>query len=258
MVQPIGYFRLWRELYIKPIWLKSTVEQKVILMTILAMANYKCKQWEWNGKKFQVEPGQCITSINSIMECCGNGISRQNVRTSLERFRKLEFLTYESTKTGILITIGNWELYQGNGEQPNHQTNHDLTITQPSANHDLTTREERKKDKKVKNKTIVDFSTEINSYTQDQELIKTINDFVEHRKSIDRPIKTANTLKLLFKELDKHQDKIGVLEQSILRGWTGIFELNQKKDAKQTVKEGISPEIMAMYEDIRKPDEFYK
>lgn len=150
MIQPVGYFKTWRELFTKPIWLKSSPEQKAILMTLLAMANFKPKQWEWEGRKFEVSIGQFVTSANSIIECCGLGITRQNVRTALERFRKLDFLTYKTTKTGILVTIINWELYQSDNEEANQPLNQDLTNSQPRPNQDLTTREERKKDKKEK------------------------------------------------------------------------------------------------------------
>jgi len=160
MIQPVGYFKLWRELMTNPIWLNSTPEQKTILITLLSMANFKPKQWEWKGNKFIVVEGQFITSAKSIIECCGNGITRQNVRTSLERFRKLEFLTYESTKTGMLITIGNWALYQGNGDGTNQDTNQQLTNDQPRPNQDLTTREESKN---VKNEKKEDIYTEIHS-----------------------------------------------------------------------------------------------
>ena len=146
MIQPIGYLKLWREIATKPIWLNSTPEQKTILITLLMMANWKGKQWEWQGNKFNAEPGQFVTSAKSIIENCGLGITRQNVRTALKRFEKLDFLTYTSTKTGVLITIANWGVYQCDEEKPNQDTNQHLTNTQPTPNQDLTTIEEGKKE----------------------------------------------------------------------------------------------------------------
>jgi hypothetical protein len=151
MVKPIGYFKLWRELLTKPIWLNSTPEQKTILITLLSMANFDAREWEWKGEKYKVERGQFITSASSIIENCGQGITRQNVRTALKRFEKLEFLTYESTKKGMLITIVNWGLYQGNCDEPNQEPNQGVTKTQPRGNQRVTTKEEIKKDKKDKN-----------------------------------------------------------------------------------------------------------
>lgn len=144
MINPVGHFRIHRELYHKPIWKLSTPEQKTVLMTLLAMAWFKPNEWEWKGQKFKTEPGQFVTSLQSIADDCGKGISIQNVRSSLKRFENLEFLTNESTKQGRLITIANWDLYQFNEDNPTKQS----TKTQQRPNKDPTTKEERKKDKK--------------------------------------------------------------------------------------------------------------
>lgn len=144
MIQPIGYLKLHRELYSKPIWKQSTPEQKVVLMTLLAMAWFKPNEWEWKGEKFKTTPGQFVTSIQSIMDDCGKGISIQNVRSSLKRFEKLGFLTNRSTKQGRLITIANWALYQSDDDTPTKRS----TKTQQRPNKDPTPKEEVKKERK--------------------------------------------------------------------------------------------------------------
>lgn len=126
-----GWIKIHRELLNKPIWQLSTPEQKTILITLLMMANHKEKKWEWNGGQYTCEPGQFVTSLNSLAEICGIGITIQNVRTALNRFEKFEFLTNVSTKRGRLITIVNWEKYQGYDIDTNKDTgkgaNKDLT-----------------------------------------------------------------------------------------------------------------------------------
>lgn len=134
-----GFYSVHRSLFKKPIWLKSTAEQKVILIALLGMANHAPNEWEWNGEKVSVERGQTITSAASIMAYCGKGIERQNVRTALKRFEKLGFLTTQSTTSGLLITICNYSSYQSSENKPNHQPNQDLTKTQPTPNQRLTT-----------------------------------------------------------------------------------------------------------------------
>ncbi|KRO07390.1 hypothetical protein IV59_GL001779 [Paucilactobacillus hokkaidonensis] len=98
------------------------------------MVNYQAKQWEWQGQKFEVQPGQFITSIESIKENAGKNISIQNVRSALKRFEKLNFLTNESTKTGRLITVANWGKYQSEETNPTKKA----TKTQQRPNKDLT------------------------------------------------------------------------------------------------------------------------
>lgn len=145
MINPVGYIKIYRELATKPIWESSSAVQKVILITLLFMANFNEKQWEWKGEKYTAQPGQFVTSLDNIVKESGLGVSKQNVRTALKRFENLGFLTNQSTHTGRLITIVNWGLYQGEGQD---LTQH-LTKTQHSTNIELTPREERKKDKKV-------------------------------------------------------------------------------------------------------------
>lgn len=134
-----GWVSVYRELTEKPIWLNSSPEQKTILITILLMVNYEVNKWEWDGKSYTVQPGQMITSLNSIVKKCGKGISTQNVRTALKRFEKLGFLTNESTNKSRLITIVNWEKYQDISINSNKDSNKHLTNDQQAPNKHLTT-----------------------------------------------------------------------------------------------------------------------
>ncbi|TDM23476.1 DnaD domain protein [Macrococcoides canis] len=122
----------------KPIWKQSTPEQKTILITLLLMADHDGNEWEFEGKKYKTAPGQFVTSLPSIVEECGKGISIQNVRTALKRFEKLEFLTDKSTKANRLITINNWGLYQDTKKKANSEINSHLTDDQQSPNSQLT------------------------------------------------------------------------------------------------------------------------
>lgn len=135
-----GWIKLHRELINKPIWLKSSPEQKAILITLLLMANHQEQEWEWQGIKFKVQPGQFVTSLEHIANQSGKGVTFQNVRTSLKKFEnKYQFLTSEATKTGTLITICNWGDYQDREEETNKDANNELTKNQQRGNKELTT-----------------------------------------------------------------------------------------------------------------------
>ena len=142
-----GWIKLWRILIEKPIWLRSTPEQKSVLIVLLCLANHEENEWEWKGEKFKVRPGEFVTSLESIRKKSGLGISIQNVRSSLTRFKKLEFLTYKATKMGRVITICNWNEYQPNEKATQQRTqqtgNKGATKTQQ-----LTRMKEGKNDKK--------------------------------------------------------------------------------------------------------------
>lgn len=154
-----GWVKLHRCLFNKAIWRNSTPEQKVVLVTLLGMANHAGREWEWKGKQFKAEPGMLVTSVDSICDKCGKGITTQNVRTALKKFEKYEFLTQEVTKTGRLINIVNWLVYQGQKETINNHINNELTNTSQTPNKDLTNTSQtpnkqlttNKNDKNIKN-----------------------------------------------------------------------------------------------------------
>ncbi|MBR6902605.1 MAG: hypothetical protein IKN39_01795 [Clostridia bacterium] len=129
-----GWICLWRDLLDKPIWCCSTPEQKTILITLLLMANHKPNKWEFNGKLYEVQAGQFVTSLPNIVKKCGKNITVQKVRTTLKRFEKLGFLTDKSTRQNRLITIVNWAKYQ----VKDYLSTDDLTDNQQTLNRQLT------------------------------------------------------------------------------------------------------------------------
>lgn len=131
----------------------NAVQRDVLLQCLLA-ANHKPKKWEWQGKIFECKAGQFITSLDSLTKLCANGTSIQNIRTALVKLEKWEFLTNESTKTGRLITVINWDTYQNCEDDTNKGINKELTKSQQSSNKELTTNKNVKKDKNEKKETI--------------------------------------------------------------------------------------------------------
>ncbi len=122
-----GWIKLYRCLLDDPVWQCSTNEQKVILITLLLMANHAEKKWQWQGKPYICKPGQMITSLKSIQQKCGKGISERNIRTALKRFENLGFLTNQSTTHNRLITICKWMDYQDTTQPDDKRADSHLT-----------------------------------------------------------------------------------------------------------------------------------
>lgn len=83
-------------------------------------------------------------------------------------------------------------------------------------------------------------------YTSNPDLNKAIEDFVDMRKRIKKPL-TERALNILFVKLDtlsggNDSNKIKILENSILNCWQGIFEL--KPEQKEKTQEEILREMM--------------
>lgn len=133
-----GYFKIWRDLFKKPIWLNSTSDQRSILLAILYLANWKENTWEWKGKPYSCAPGEFISSYANIANAAGKGVTTQKVRTAIKRFKNFNFLTDQTThgyQDGIKIIVNNWENYQNETNRPvntsltdNQQTVRDCVI----------------------------------------------------------------------------------------------------------------------------------
>lgn len=134
MVELKGFFTLHRRLFEDPLWLNGTPVQKVLMVYLIGKANYKPKQWSWQGEKFEVGRGQLITSLDNLKRGLGKKVSTQNIRTALGNLEKYGFLTNKSTKTGRLITICNYCNYQ----DIDKKTTKKVTKTQQRGNKDLT------------------------------------------------------------------------------------------------------------------------
>lgn len=80
------------------------------------------------------------------------------------------------------------------------------------------------------NKTEIDALLE--NYTQNDEIITAMQEFLKMRKAMKKPA-TTRAVQLLLKTLDKLGDtdseKLNIINQSIERGWQGFFEIKEEK-----------------------------
>ena len=175
-----GYILLARATYKKSkTWQSLTPVQKVIMITLLMMANHKDKQW-WDGQKFiTIKRGQVVTSLNGLKKACGKGISIQNIRTALLNLKKMRFLTWESTNLYRIITIENYDFYQS---KENYLTKQ-LTKCQQTSNKPLTTNNNDKHDKhdNKEKDIIVEFVTWFNGEFGTKYRVQTYADKIKAR-----------------------------------------------------------------------------
>ena len=79
----------------------------------------------------------------------------------------------------------------------------------------------------------------IDKYTSNEDLIDSINGFIEMRKAIKKPL-TDRALKIMLNKLSTlastEDDKIKILENSIMNNWQGIFALKEQDKVKEVVK----------------------
>lgn len=91
--------------------------------------------------------------------------------------------------------------------------------------------EDKDKEKDKEKKDISSLRSEI-SYVADPELNAAILDFVAYRKAAKKPM-TDRAISMLLTKLDSMAnttaEKVAILQQSIFRGWTGVFPIKREQ-----------------------------
>lgn len=94
-----------------------------------------------------------------------------------------------------------------------------------------TQKSHKDKEKDKEKKDISSLRSEI-SYVADPELNAAILDFVAYRKAAKKPM-TDRAISMLLTKLDSMAnttaEKVAILQQSIFRGWTGVFPIKREQ-----------------------------
>ena len=159
-------------------------------------------------------------------------LTTQKVRTILKKFEKegyIQFLTSGSKGKESTLKIVLKDKLFNQQQSNNNATNKSEELQgfegseQQQSNNNVTTLSK----KKEKNNNIL-----IDSYTQNDDLKTTINDFISMRNKIKKPV-TQRALKGILNKLDSFTnndfEKILILENSIENCWLSVYELKNKK-----------------------------
>ena len=160
----IGYIQLHRKL-LDWEWYSDHNTFRVFIHCLLK-ANYVDKKWKGDD----IPRGSFPSSPSNIgVEI---GLTRQKVRTALEKLESTNYITIKTTNKFSLITIVKYTDYQT-------QVTSDLTINQPSTNHQLTTPKEVNNIKKEKKESVSharDYLSELTIKTKQHALTLKMND----------------------------------------------------------------------------------
>lgn len=279
-----GFICLWRSLLDNPIWFNSTPEQALIMITLLLMANWKEQKYDIYGKIITLKPGQFITSYSEIAKLTGMGVSVRNVRTGIDRFEKLGFLTREVTRRGSLITIVNWRKYQDINYEGDKATDIELTSDRQATDKRLTsdrhahkrtiqpsnqvTREPSNKNtsplnppegKEGENKKNLspEWSELIASFAgKNEELAEALREWISMRNEMAKKRKEVfgiRAAKMALKSLHKlsggsELKALEIVNQGIEHSWKGFYPLRDGKRDRQneTVRESLERSMQVL------------
>lgn len=221
MADTNGWVRFYRKMLDNPIICKDS-DHFYLWAYLLLNATHKEIPVLFNGKKTMLQPGQLITGRKVISE--NTGISESKVQRILKLFKSEQQIEQLTNRHNRLITILAWNEYQQSEQQNEQVVNNQRTTSEQPVN----TNKNVKNEKKVRSK-------ERKSIYEDLpiQLIKPIEDFIENRKALKKPM-TDKAIELMLKKLNElsggsTETSIKILEQSIRNGWIGIFELKDKK-----------------------------
>lgn len=198
-----NYIKLSRKL-LEWEWYQDGKTARVFIHCLLK-ANWK----DGRFKGIDVPRGSFISSYGNL--AVELGMSVQSVRTSINHLISTSELTSKGYSQFSIFTVVKYNDYQ----EPNKETNIQLTSNQQATNNN------RRKKEGKKERIIHSDIPELNS---------ALLDFIEYRKKIKAPM-TDRAIQLLINKLNKlssnTSEQIEILNQSVLNGWKGIYELKK-------------------------------
>lgn len=150
----IGYIALHRK-FNQWEW-KSDPNMVALFIHLLVNANYVPKSWQGQI----IERGQVVIGRKQLS--LDTGISEQTIRTCLNKLKSTSEITIKPTNKFSILTIVNYDKYQGGQTESTSRSTSKLTNNQPTTNQQLTTMEEvnkeiNKKKKKYITREKIDF-----------------------------------------------------------------------------------------------------
>jgi len=135
-----GYIKLYRNLLDNPVMQKP--DYLSVWIYLLLKANHKITTFIFNNKTIELQPGQLVTGRKKLSRA--TGISESQIYKILNYFEMEHQIEQQKNNRFTLISILNWQDYQGNGTTKEQQSNSKVTTTRQPRN-------TYKNDKNVKN-----------------------------------------------------------------------------------------------------------
>lgn len=114
-----GWVKIHRSLWSSPLWLRMSVEQRMVLITCIAMANFSDAEFlPRSGKRTMIKRGSFVATERRIAMLAG--VSRGAVTRALARMEADHFAILDRSQGYTIITINNYTTYQS-GEKTESQ-----------------------------------------------------------------------------------------------------------------------------------------
>ena len=116
----------------------SDINTQAVFIYLLLNANWEDSRYRGHS----VPKGSLVTGRKIIAESLG--ISERNVRTALKHLKLTNEVTIKSTNEFSIVTIVNWEKYQGYDSEVTNKVTNEVTNKRPTSDQQVTTYKEIK------------------------------------------------------------------------------------------------------------------
>lgn len=233
-----GWIKWHRKVLDNPIIMKDK-DYFAVWGYLLLNATHKEYDVLFNGKRISLKEGQLIIGRKSIAEKLK--IDESKVQRILKSFENEQQIEQQTTSRNRLISIINWHEYQQNEQQIEQQVNNDCTTNEQQVNTNKNIKNNKNEKNISKKESKESFDDLIDKFTQNEELRIELRNHLATRKA-KRATLTNRAIELSLKNLtqlaDSDEEKIKIVQQSIEKGWTSFYRLeNKKKTNKQNEQE---------------------
>ena len=229
----LGWVSIHRKIQDHWLWEDKPFSKGVAWVDLLMLANHTEGKVVLGNSIIEVKAGTVVTSKKKLAERWG--WSNTKVNNFLELLEKDDMVTTKSTTKHTIVTIENYSDYQDNANEKTYQKHneniskahqkHNKSITETYQKHTINNENNENNDNNKKK------NTKKKKYHESELLDKAIGEYVEYRAKIKKPM-TDRAVELLIGKLDKlatrEEEKIAILNQSIVNGWQGIFPLKEE------------------------------
>ena len=206
------WIKLYRKLLQSPIF-ENEKALKIWVWCLLKATHSERKQLV-GLQVLELKNGQFIFGRKKASEELK--MTESTIYKYIKLLKELQMISIKSNNKFSIITVEKWEDYQEIKTKKNNK---------------VTTKEQQSNtNKNVKN--VKNIYKEIKDFTENEKLINSINEFIEYRKQKNKELTEIGLKKMInqFKKWNYTDEEcIESINTSIMRGWTGIFELKDRR-----------------------------
>ena len=232
-----GWIRLHRSIKDNFVWDDKPFNRGAAWIDLILLANHEGRKIPVGAQVIQIERGQLFTS--SVSLSAKWGWSRGKVERFLELLENEQMIERKRTPNGQVLTLVNYGVYQDGASKDGHQTDtkrtsngHQTDSERTSNGHQTDTNNNVKNEKNDNNeKNEIKKSASLCFFPNDERLETVFQEFLAMRKRMKKK-DTDYAIKLLLSKLERMSTdpdvQAKIIEQSIMNGWIGIFELKDE------------------------------